>query len=256
VTSLTTNQSDVEQAQLQRLAAENEALRHQLRHAQSLATVGTMTAMIIHEFNNILTPIINYAQLAASGDEEMVRKSIAKARDGGQRAVDICRALLGLLREDAIDPTSELVAELVDESLLAMGRNLAKDGIDLRLDVPPALTVTTRPSEFKQVLVNLLLNARAAIFAKGRGGLIAIAAEDLGDRIALDVTDSGTGIRPDHVEQIFEPLFTTKTGQDGREPGNGLGLALCREIISNMGGKIGVESTPGEGATFRLVLPA
>jgi signal transduction histidine kinase len=255
VTSLATKQSDGLKMELTHLAAENQALRHQLRKAQSLATVGTITAMIVHEFNNILTPIINYAQLAAGGDEEMVRKAITKASEGGQRAVDICQALLGLLREDAVDPIKAPVAEMVEQSLLATGRNLAKDGIDLHLDVPPDLTITTRPSEIKQVLVNLLLNARSAILSKGRHGKIRISATGQDGRITLSLADSGTGISPENLDMIFEPFFTTKTGQDGQELGNGLGLALCKEIITSMGGEIRVETRLGEGATFFLDLP-
>jgi len=216
VTSLATKQSDTLNTELTRLAAENQALRRQLRRAQSLATVGTITGMIVHEFNNILTPIINYAQLAAGGDEEMVRKAITKASEGGQRAVDICTALLGLLREDAAEPVQAPVAELVEQSLLATGRNLAKDGIDLHLDVPPDLTVTTRPSEIKQVLVNLLLNARSAILSKGRRGLISISAARQGRRVLLSVSDTGTG----------------------------------------MGGEIRVKTAFGQGTTLHLDLPA
>jgi signal transduction histidine kinase len=255
VTSLATKHSDGLKMELTHLAAENQALRRQLRRAQSLATVGTITAMIVHEFNNILTPIINYAQLAAGGDEEMVRKAITKASEGGQRAVDICQALLGLLREDAPDPVKTAVVELVEQSLLATGRNLAKDGINLHLDVPANLTITTRPSEIKQVLVNLLLNARSAILSKGRSGEISIVAVGQDKRITLSLADSGTGIAPEHLDMIFEPFFTTKTGQDGQEQGNGLGLALCKEIVTNMGGEIRVETVLGKGTTFHLDLP-
>jgi len=255
VTSVGIEQLAESQTEIERLTAENEALRRQLRRAQSLATVGTVTAMIVHEFNNILTPIINYAQLASSGDEEMVHKAIAKASEGGQRAVDICSALLGLLREEAAAPSKESVAELVEQSLLAIGRNLAKDGINLHLAIPKDLIVTTRPAEFKQVLVNLLLNARAAILSKSRSGEVAISASTAPDGIELWVRDSGAGISPEHMDRIFEPFFTTKSGEDGGEIGNGLGLALCKEIVTSMGGTLSVESTFGEGATFRLLLP-
>ena len=256
MTSLVQKRTDSDEGQIARLSAENQALRRQLRRAQSLATVGTITAMIVHEFNNILTPIINYAQLAVSGDEEMTRKAITKASEGGQRAVDICTALLGLLREDSAEPSREPVPELVEQSLLAVGRNLAKDGIELHVDVPAHLTVTTRPAELKQVLVNLLLNARAAIHNKGRGGSVTVSAAGFGDRVRLSVADTGTGIRPEHLQSIFEPFFTTKTGEHGDEAGNGLGLALCKEIVTSMGGQISVESSFGHGAAFHLALPA
>jgi signal transduction histidine kinase len=255
VTSLTAELPPQIKDELERLTLENSALRRQLRHAQSLATVGTVTGMIVHEFNNILTPIINYAHLAASGDEEMVRKAITRASEGGQRAVDICKALLGLLHEDAVEPVVMSVAELVQQSLLATGRNLAKDGITLTVRVPDDLSVNARPSELKQVLVNLLLNARAAVRTKGMGGSVAITASRAAGGVRVSIEDSGVGIAPEHMELVWEPLFTTKTGQDGQERGSGLGLPLCREIVQSMGGRITVESVLGQGATFHVWLP-
>ena len=255
MTSLTAELPTEVKEELSRLARENQALRRQLRHAQSLATVGTVTGMIVHEFNNILTPIINYAHLAASGDEEMVRKAITRAAEGGERAVDICKALLGLLHEDAPEPIRQSLAELIQQSLLATGRNLAKDGISLTVDVPEELSVLTRPSELKQVLVNLLLNARAAIRTKGLGGSVTITGASVSGSIRISITDTGVGIPAEYLELIWEPLFTTKTGQDGQDRGSGLGLPLCREIVQSMGGQITVESVLGQGATFHVLLP-
>lgn len=243
-------------ADVARLQAENQALREQLRHAQRLATVGTMTAMIVHEFNNILTPIINYAQLAEGGDPEMMRKAVARAADGGQRASDICSALLRMLRAEEGELVEAELLEIVQDSLLAMGRDLAKDGIALDLSVPPALRLTTRPAELKQVLVNLVLNARSAVLKRGHGGSVAIAARKRGKRVVLTVADTGCGIEPEHMAKLFQPFFTTKTGEQHEEKGNGLGLAICREIVTDMGGQITVESAPGEGTTFTITLPA
>ena len=254
MTSLATMQCRNNTADIEHLQAENESLRQQLKHCQRLATVGTMTAMIIHEFNNILTPIINYAHLAEGGDPEMVKKALTKSAEGGQRASDICGALLGLLRSEATEASEANLASVVNDSLLAMGRNLAKDGIELELSVPAKLQITTRPAELKQVLVNLLLNARSAILKKSRSGKIGISGGKKGKKLHLSVSDSGTGILPQHMARLFEPFFTTKT-EDTGEKGNGLGLALCKEIITDMGGEIRVESMPGNGATFTLVLP-
>jgi signal transduction histidine kinase len=241
--------------ELKRLQAENDNLRMQLRRCQRLATVGTMSAMIVHEFNNILTPVINYAQLAANGDPEIVKKAITKAEECGQRATDICEALLGMLRDHASDPQPVRLTDMVNQSLLAIGRSPEKDGIALELNIPEKLSVLARAGELKQVLVNLIINARSAVLNKSRNGRIIISAAPRGDVVALTVADNGCGIAPENLERLFEPFFTTKTGEDDSEVGTGLGLAICMEIMTRMGGAITVASEPGQGASFTLTMP-
>jgi signal transduction histidine kinase len=255
VTSLAAQRSNPS-LKLQSLLAENASLRRQLRHAQRLSTVGTMTAMIVHEFNNILTPIINYAVLASSGDPEMVSKAVAKAAEGGQRASDICSALLRMVRAEAGQKAQANLSELVHDALLAMGRDLSKDGIHLTVTIPTSLSLTTRPAELKQVLVNLVLNARWAVLKQGRGESITISARKRGRYVYLSVADTGCGIAPENLCRLFEPFFTTRTGTDDSEKGNGLGLAMCKEIVTDMGGQIRVASQVGKGTTFTLTLPA
>lgn len=254
--SVAAKQTDDPADRTTRLSAENESLRRQLRHCQKLATVGTMAGMIVHEFNNILTPIINYAQMAADGDEEMVATAICKTVERGQQASDICDALLDLLRDRTAEPIRAGLAELVDQSLLAMGRSPTKDGIKLDINIPAGLKVLARPGELKQVIINLLINARSAILANGKRRQITITALRRAEAVVLSIVDSGAGIAPEHMPRLFEPFFTTKTGEDDGEVGTGLGLAFCREILTKMNGDIRAESTPGEGATFHVTLPA
>jgi len=256
VASVAANQSENAADPLEALAAENESLRRQLRHSQKLATVGTMTAMIVHEFNNILTPIINYAQLAGAGDEKMVAKAIRKAAEGGRRATDICDALLGLLRDRTAEPVRVNVADMIEQSLLAMGRSPSKDGIELHIDIPRGLKILARPGELKQVIVNLLINARSAILANGSVRRIDITAGRRAEAVVLSVADTGAGIAPEHMARLFEPFFTTKNGETDGEVGSGLGLAFCKEVLTKMDGDIRAESAPGQGATFYVMLPA
>ncbi len=241
---------------VQQLRNENAQLREQLERSQALASVGTMTAMILHEFNNILTPIINYAALAADGDEQMVAKAIRKTSEGGRRAVDICDALLSMLRNRTREPVRVRLAELVEQSLLAMGRNPAKDGITVHIAVPGGLSAMARPAELMQVLVNLLINARAAIAATDARGRITITASRADETVTLSVADNGTGIAPEHISRLFEPFFTTKHGGDAADGGTGLGLAVCKQLLHKMHGDIAVESTLGQGTTFHITLPA
>ncbi len=241
--------------QLKRLRSEVEALRGQLHEAQRLATVGTMTAMVAHEFNNILTPIINYAQLART-NPSLAAKAISHAAEGGQRAVEICSALLGVTGQPQAEPTDVNLRGLLDETLAAMARAPEKDAIELHADVPDDLTVRTRRVQFQQVLLNLLVNARAAVLERAPrdGRRIDVFARRADDGVRIEVTDNGSGISPDNLPRIFEPFFTTRS-DDVPAPGHGLGLTVCREIVNELGGTITASGAPGEGATFSIRLP-
>jgi signal transduction histidine kinase len=243
------------QEQLDKLAAEVHALREQLRRSQRLAAVGTMTAMVAHEFNNILTPIISYAQMAQS-NPKLADKAITNAANGGPRASTICKAILGMTHaaEDASDVN---LAELVAETLSAMARDVRKDGIELTLDVPAGLTLRAKQVELQQVLLNLIINARAALLAKEGLRELEISAHKHRNLVTMTVSDTGVGIAPENLKKIFEPFFTTKNG-DGESDagGNGLGLAICHDIITSMGGSISVQSHPGKGTKFSIRLPA
>jgi signal transduction histidine kinase len=228
-----------------------ELLQTQLRRAQRLATVGTMAAMVAHEFNNILTPILNYAQMAKGGDAAMTQKAVHHALEGSQRAVAVCRALLDLSGNNNEDTQEVGLLDLVDHVLEAMARDPAKDGIVLTKKIPEKLRLTTRPSELAQVILNLLLNARCAVLEKGRGHQINISAQKSGGKVIIRVADTGIGIAPANIEAIFEPFFTTK----GDSGGSGLGLAVCQHIVQSLGGELSVRSELGKGTVFTIALP-
>ncbi len=226
-------------------------LRAQLSHAQRLATVGTMAAMVAHEFNNILTPILTYAMLASDGDPVMQEKCVRFSLNGAKRACAVSKALLALVNNQPSDhPESVKLAELVSQVLDAMARDPAKDGVTLVVKVPEKLSLSTRPGELAQVLLNLVLNARWAVAQKGRGGSIQIEAVKEGSQVMLRVSDTGIGIAPENMERIFQPFFTTRS-----EGGNGLGLAICKHIAESLGGHLGVRSELGKGTCFTVSLP-
>jgi len=239
--------------QLARLQSEVQTLRGRLRDAQRLATVGTMTAMVAHEFNNILTPIINYARMARK-NPALIDKALDHAADGGDRATHICHALLGMTRGRK-EPQQAFLHRLILDTADAMARRPDKDAIDFRVDVPENMTVTTRTVELQQVLLNLLINARDAVLSNSGPRRIVVSAEAARDAVLLRVADNGPGVAPENVERIFEPFFSTKSDGDGQPGGHGLGLAFCREVMTDLGGQISVESVPGRGATFALRLP-
>lgn len=237
-----------------RLTRELDVVRGQLRHCERLLTVGTMTAMVVHEFNNILTPIVNYAQMAQR-NEAMTEKALERAVAGGKRAANICNAILGMTRHDAGPETFNL-GDMIRETLTAMAREPQRDAIDLLLDVPETLTLTLHRVELQQVMLNLILNARDSVLERPTPRRIEIIARQHDGWTQITVADNGVGIAPEHLSDIFRPFFTTKTeiGDDGRK-GNGLGLSLCRDIIEGFGGTLSVRSTPGHGAVFTVQLP-
>ena len=213
-----------------------------------------MTAMVVHEFNNILTPIVNYAQLAGE-KPEMTAKALACTLSGGKRATDICEAILGMTRRTTDEIQSFLLRDIIDETLTGMGRDLEHDGIDLVINVPDDMTINARRIELQQVVLNLLLNARQAVLGRPTPRRIEVSARSEPHDVLLEVCDNGIGISVKNIDRIFEPFFTTSKGGANCSPGSGLGLSVCREIIQSMNGHISVHSTEGTGTTFSLRLP-
>jgi signal transduction histidine kinase len=242
------------QTQVEQLQAEVAALKQQLRQTQRLAAVGTMAAMVAHEFNNILTPVINYAQLARR-NPALTDKALDRAGEGGKRATEICRALLGLAGRQPDAPQQVDLVELTHQTLRAMARNPEKDRIELKVNLPESLTVTARKVELQQVILNLLLNARTAVL--GRAGLrqIEISAVREDGQIRFAVRDTGVGIDPAELPKIFQPFYSTNPDSKADGSGHGLGLAVCSEIIRSLDGDILVQSQPGAGSCFTVVLP-
>lgn len=243
-------ESEAASQSLPQLRRQVRQLQQALARAQRLAAVGTMAAMVAHEFNNLLTPMLNYAQMAAEGDPEMQAKAVRHTLDGATRAAAICGALLDMGGTGSDQKRQVVLDELVEQTLVAMARDLAKDGINLVRKIPPRLSLTTCPGQVKQVLLNLLLNARWAAMKKGRGQSISIVAEQSGRQVFLRVADTGVGIDSQHIEKIFEPFFTT------RSSGSGLGLAVSRQIIEELSGRLEVRSELGKGTVFTIALPA
>lgn len=246
-----TDDSAVEH-ELDELRRQVDMLRQQLRRSQRLAAIGTMTAMVAHEFNNILTPIISYAQMAR-GNAALAEKALLKTTEGGAKASAICRAILGLTRSDQ-EPVRTNIAQLVRQTLWAMAREPAKDGIELVLDIPADLECTLRPVAMEQVLLNLLVNARWAVMQSKGLRRIGVTAKTLDDHLVIEVSDNGVGITKPNIDRIFEPFFSTKQDAEGKE-GFGLGLPICRELIEEMGGSIAVRSQPRRQTTFSIRLP-
>lgn len=244
---------------------EQEKLRNRLNQAQRLESVGQLAGGVAHDFNNMLSVIIGYAELALRRMEvpeplEQYLREIVKA---GKRSADVTRQLLAFARRQNIAPkVLDLNASL--EGMLKMLRRLIGEDIELiwlpSKDIWP---VRMDPSQLDQLLANLCVNARDAISSVGKitieTGTMSFD-EDYcreregfipGDFVVLVVSDNGSGIDRDILDKIFEPFFTTKAfGQ-----GTGLGLATVYGIVKQNNGFINVYSEPTHGTTFRIYLP-
>lgn len=253
------------QRRIDELEAHAEELKKLLAETQRLATIGTIAAVIAHEFNNLLTPVVSYSQYALQSlrsdkpDLAMVEKALVKSAAGGEKAGRICASMLGLARGQSSFGAVE-VTKVVEEVLSVLARDPGKDGIALRVQVPPGLKVMGDPVQLEQVLLNLLINARQAMMSsRSGGGSLTIRAEASIEEgtATIYVADTGCGIQPEHLSRIFEPFFTTKTmASRGQTKGTGLGLAICKEIVESHRGEISVDSIPGKGTTFSVKLPA
>lgn len=272
---------------------EAQGLKSQLAQLQHLANMGTISYMIAHELNNLLTPMRSYATLALGNlnDQSLVEKALQKAVANSERAAKIMESMLALSDGKTQERKTTRLAALVEEVFTCLCRDFARDGITVNIEIPDGLTVQCVPVQIQQVLMNLILNARDAMLP--RGGVLAVKAAQKTDSVEIQVTDTGDGIAPADLPHIFEPFFTTKSDKPARcgtgfqpvkEPPNandgvqefkdmdrpvlsavegmamprsgaGLGLAFCKMIVNGHDGCISVESTPGQGSIFRITLP-
>jgi signal transduction histidine kinase len=237
-------------------AGERELLRRQIIELQRISSLGVLAGSIVHELNNALTPILNYAKLGLrSSDPDYRTKSFERILDGAQRASAIAGGILGLARprSDRRDPAD--LARLVEEVLLITAKDLQKHRVKLEYRTVERPQVAVNPAQIQQVLLNLVINARQAMPA---GGTLTITVgRDASGRWAeVRVADTGVGISASDLRHIFEPFFTTKKPDSTGLGGTGLGLPVCRDIIEAHKGRLRVESRPGQGATFAVRLPA
>lgn len=236
--------------------SETELLRQQLLRAQRLSSVGTLASSVAHEFNNILTTIINYAKLGLkpATTEASRLQSLEKIHKAGQRAAVIVNSMLGFARnQSAIRETTDLVS-LVEDVLVLCEKDLSKHHIrvEKRLHGRPKAPVVR--GQIEQILLNLIINARQAM---PQGGKLTVDVREnpQSDLVEIHVCDTGVGIPPEQLRLIFDPFFTTKNPDDEGHGGNGLGLSVCRQIIEQHHGRIRVESVVGKGSRFTVKLP-
>jgi signal transduction histidine kinase len=233
-----------------------EMLKEHLAHAQKLTALGELVSTTTHEFNNVLMTIINYAKYGLRHKDQASReKAFEKILSAGNRAAKLTNGVLGVARNRSSGRDATNLAELVEETLVLLERELSKYRIKVEKYFQPVPEALVNGNQIQQVLLNLVINARQAMLGGGRL-IIKISHDTEANMVDLLVRDYGSGIPADKLRHIFDSFFTTKSGPDASgKGGTGLGLSMCREIIESHQGRIRVESTPGKGTAFTLKLP-
>ena len=236
--------------------SETDQLRQQLLRAQRLSSVGTLASSVAHEFNNILTTIINYAKLGMRTDttETSRMQALEKILKGSQRAATIISSMLGFARDHSSRRERTDLVALVDEVLILTEKDLSKHHVQVEKKFQGRPHAPVIRGQIEQILINLVINARQAM---PRGGRLAIEVRDnpRTSMAEISVCDTGVGIPPEQLRLIFEPFYTTKEPDNEGHGGSGLGLSVCRQIIEQHNGRIRVESIVGRGSTFTVKLP-
>ena len=246
---------------------EKKQLENQFLRTQRLESLGTLASGIVHDLNNMLTPILAIAQLLPlklKSQESDCSEMLTMLENSAKRGADMVKQILTFARGNQGKRTVMQVKHLLKDiehfakgtfpKSIAIQRNLPQD----------LLTISADPTQMHQVLMNLVVNARDAM---PNGGTITIAAQNLyidesyakmnieakiGNYVVVTIADTGTGIPPEVIERVFDPFFTTK--EVGK--GTGLGLSTVIGIVKNHGGFIEVSSQLGKGSQFKVYLPS
>jgi PAS domain S-box-containing protein len=230
------------------------SLEEQLQQREKLSSIGLLAAGVAHEVNTPLTGVSSYTQmlLGMLSESDPKHALLQKVRTQAERATNIVNNLLNFSRTGNATEFAELgIARVLDDTLQLLEPQLRRSQIEIvRAYDPDAPEVFGNAGKLQQVFTNLILNARDAI---PDGGRITIAAGPADDgSLAVEISDTGVGIAPENVAKIYDPFYTTK----GVGQGTGLGLAVSYGIVQEHTGRIGVESIPGRGTTFRITIPS
>lgn len=236
-------------------AREIEQKQQQLIHASKLAAIGELAAGVAHEINNPATTILSRASFLLSQDEQRPpsdREDLGAIISQAQRIAQITRGLLMFSRRQALDITPVRIDRIIEDSLRSVQESLAAHHVsvqkDARADLPRVLA---DENSLIRVLENLYRNAIDAMPDGGTLTVRALAGDSGGRQLRLEISDTGIGIEGDKLPRVFDPFFTTKTAGKG----TGLGLSIVHGIVKEHHGAITVQSQPGAGATFIIILP-
>ena len=249
-------------ASISRDITEQKKLQARIERAQRLESVVTMAAGIAHQFNNINAVVKGYIDAALQSGElpETIVAYLREALKGVQRMVDVTERVRGLVPSPH-SVLERIHVEIVARAILPLFKKpIEEQGVTLRLELLDTAAVRIDPSRFGFIVMSLITNALHAVMEQPVRIVTLRSGADSAS-VFLEVEDTGCGIPPEGMARLFEPFFTTKGewAPEGSPQANvkgvGLSLAVCQSTVAECGGKIEVQSEPGKGSRFRVVLP-
>ncbi len=235
--------------ELQHAYDELRSTQEQLAQAEKISIIGTLSASIAHDINNILTPILGISDLVLSRSD--VDRQLKEVFDRQiKRLKAMAKSLLSFARPAPAERVATDINLGITQSLAILQTEARHNKVQIHTRLTDNLPqIKVNPNRLDQVFINLVLNAIQAM--SGKGGQLAIASKRENDCIVISFSDNGPGIQAEHLKRLAQPFFTTKDGQ-----GTGLGLFSCKQIIEKEhGGKLEIFSELGKGATFVITLP-
>jgi PAS domain S-box-containing protein len=239
---------------LKRAEAERRILERQMHHSQRLEALGTLAGGVAHEINNALVPVIALTKMVAGKvpDGSRERRNLDTVVTAAERSRDLVKQILAFSRKEEEEREHESVdlGAVLHEALRLMRATLPAS-IAVAEEIAPVPTITGAANQLHQVIVNLMTNAAQAIgHAQGKI-TVRLKPEADGAHLLLSIADTGCGMDETTQARVFEPFFTTKQVGEG----TGLGLSVAHGIVKDHGGRIDVESAPGQGTRFDIMLP-
>ncbi|MGA9386456.1 MAG: ATP-binding protein, partial [Candidatus Sulfotelmatobacter sp.] len=230
-------------------------LETQLSQADKLSSIGLLAAGVAHEVNTPLAVISSYTQMLSKQLQGDTQKAglLEKITRQTFRASEIVNNLLNFSRTSGSEIGDVDVNKVIADTLALLEHQFKVARVEVHNTPEPKLpAIQGNAGRLQQVFLNLFLNAKDAMPG---GGKLRVATLN-GESVSVCVSDTGTGIAPEHIQRIYDPFFTTKTApREGQPRGTGLGLSVTYGIIQEHAGKIRVESHPGQGTTFTLDFP-
>jgi len=228
-------------------------LEEQLQISEKMASIGLLAAGVAHEVNTPLTGISSYTQmlLEGAGADDPRRAMLEKIEKQTFRASRIVNSLLSLARRGGspADTAPVDINRVITDVLSLLEHQLAQSRITVRKELSAEpVSVLGAEYQLQQVLLNLVLNARDAM---ATGGWLTVTTRHNAGRVVIEISDTGAGIRPEHLARIYDPFFTTKSGAQG----TGLGLSIAYGIVQDHAGTLACASTEGTGTRFTIALP-